>query len=134
MKRNMTGMLALTLAFGFITAGCTTTYQYEKEAPIETQAKLTWMGKEIQAVALDEVGVSWKVKGLMGSFGTSVVYLPPGPRTLTVDYKSNLGTAYAIHVGANFIAGRTYTLIAKPSMSGLFSSSVTLEIIEQGSR
>ena len=127
-------LLAMVLVLGFTMASCKTTYQYEKGAPPETQAILTWMGKEINVVALDEVGVKWKVKSaFFGSFGTSTVYLPPGPHTLTVDYKSNLGKANAIHVGENFNAGRTYLLTAIPS-GGLFSSSISLEITEQGTR
>jgi hypothetical protein len=107
-------------------AGCTTTYQYEKDAPIETQATLKWMGKEIKAVALDEVGANWKVKSfLFGSFGQCVVYLPPGPHTLTVNYKSNFGSADALHVGENFKAGRTYVLSAMPS-----GKNITLSITE----
>ena len=134
MKKLSLITLAIVLVLGFIMASCKTTYQYEKEAPLETQAILMWTGKEINVVALDEVGVKWKVKSVFfGSLGTSTVYLPPGPHTLTVDYKSNLGKANAIHVGENFKAGRTYLLRAIQS-GGLFSSSVSLEIIEQGTR
>jgi hypothetical protein len=101
-------------------AGCTTTYHYEKDAPIETQATLKWMGKEIKTVALDEVGTNWKVKSFMfGSFGQCIVYLPPGPHTLTVNYKeggmltSRVSRADALHVGQNFLPGRTYNLTAQ---------------------
>jgi hypothetical protein len=121
------GISALALVF-IVLAGCATTYHYEKDAPIETQAVLKWMGKEIKTVALDEVGTNWKVKSfLFGSFGQCTVYLPPGPHTLTVNYKSNLGTANALHVGGNFKAGRTYLLSAMSS-----GKSVELSITEQG--
>jgi hypothetical protein len=126
-----TAMMFIVLAF---LGGCATTYYYEKDAPVETQAVLKWVGKEITTVALDEVGVKWKVKSFVfGSFGTSIVYLPPGPHTLTVNYKSNAGGTNAIHIGENFKSGHTYLLNVVPS-GGLFSQSVRLQITEQPAR
>jgi hypothetical protein len=58
-------VLLPVLAILLAGAGCSTTYHYEKDAPVETQAALMWMGKEIKAVALDEAGVSWKVKSFL---------------------------------------------------------------------
>jgi hypothetical protein len=111
-------------------AGCTTTHHYEKDAPVETQATLRWVGKEIKTVALDEVGANWKVKSfLFGSFSQCIVYLPPGPHTLTVNYKSNFGRVDALHIGANFKAGSAYVLSAMPGGKG-----VTLGITEAAGR
>jgi hypothetical protein len=125
-KHGLLGTPVLLLVFGLLAAGCTSTYQFVKDAPTETQATLRWMGKEIKAVALDEVGVNYKVKSFMfGSFGQCVVYLPPGPHTLTVNYKSNLGSTNAMHIGENFKAGRTYVLSAMPS-----GRNITLSITE----
>jgi hypothetical protein len=123
-------VIALTFIVLALFAGCTTTYHYQKDAPVETQAVLKWMGKEIKTVALDEAGANWKVKSFMlGSFGQCIVYLPPGPHTLTVNYKSNLGRADAMHVGANFKAGRTYVLSAMPS-----GGNINLNITEAAGR
>jgi hypothetical protein len=113
-SRKALVVLLMSVIF-LVSAGCTTTYHYEKDAPVETQAVLRWMGKEIKTVALDEIGINWKVKSFFfGSFAQCVVYLPPGPHTLTVNYKSSLGRADALHVGENFKAGRTYQLNAMP--------------------
>jgi hypothetical protein len=126
---GVSGIAMMFVVLGLF-AGCTTTHYYEKEAPIETQAILKWMGKEIKTVALDEVGTNWKVKSFMfGSFGQCIVYLPPGPHTLTVHYKSSLGKADAIHVGADFKAGHTYQLNTQLK-GGLFGGSVSLSITE----
>jgi hypothetical protein len=135
MKKSKGLLVCAVLGAGVVLlAGCATTYHYEQDAPIETQAVLKWMGKEITTVALDEFGVKWKVKSFVfGSFGTSTVYLPPGSHTLTVNYKSKAGKASALHIGESFKAGHTYVLSAVQS-GGVFSQSVRLQIIEQSAR
>jgi hypothetical protein len=121
-----TSGMALMFVVMAVFTGCTTTYHYKEDAPVETQATLRWMGKEIRAVALDEVGTSWKSKSfLFGSFSQCVVYLPPGQHTLTVNYKSNFSEANAMHIGENFKAGRSYMLSAIPS-----GRKITLSIKE----
>ena len=119
------GLMFIVLSF---LAGCTTTHHYDKEAPVETQAELRLVGKEIRTVALDEVGANWKVNSLLfGSFSQCVVYLPSGQHTLTVNYKSSLGRADALHVGENFKAGHTYQLNAVPA-----GRNVNVSITETG--
>jgi hypothetical protein len=113
------GILALALVFGFVLAGCATTYKYGPgDTPSDQMATLKILGSELRVVAADEYGVKWKG----GSpFTGNTVNLPAGIYTFTVDYvKGNLVTSllgagstdgvYAIHIGEKLLPGHTYQL------------------------
>jgi hypothetical protein len=130
-NKHCSWLISALLVMGFVMVSCSTTYHYEKDAPVETQATLKISGPYQTIVALDEVGVKWK-----GSFFGNTAILPAGPHTLTVNYKEGGGvlgaiaktdswSVYAKHLSQNFLPGHTYNLTAQRT-----GDSVTFDLTE----